>query len=291
MATKTKKATSPAADAGDLLAQLAGGVPVAAPKTAAKKGRPELQLPAHVEQQFKDYIPVKALADVIGSREEVLKSDLNAELMRLHIANFWKLRTLPTNPALKATNDDGTPDCEGMLVIQSRFMIEVPDLKPGQKPQDAIAALFTDMGLDSANATNLVNNELDFTPDIAVKINELLNGRKIESEWHPATDEEKALGKKISGWLMGTPTDPISPEERAMALRVSAKAAVKDGFLQRVCGYCRSEAELANVFKVIRPVIQNRGAKFGISDTPTRRTERLMEICKDTLGTAEEAKK
>lgn len=290
MATKkTTRSASPAADAGDLLAQLAGGVPAPTPK-AAKKGRPELQLPPAVEKQFKDYIPVKALADVIGSREEVLKSELNDELMRLYVSNFWRLRNQPTNPALKATNDAGEPDCEGMFVIQSRFMIEIPDLKPGEKAPDALIALFTDMGLDEEKATKLVTQELDFTPDIAVKLNELINGRKIDGEWHPATDEEKALGKKISGWLMGQPTDPPTPEERAMALRVSAKATVKDGFLNRVCGYCNSEADLANIFKVIKPVVQNRGAKFGISDTPTRRTERLLQVCEETLGTAEAQK-
>lgn len=283
--TTTKRTPKVKVDSASILSQLAGNAPVVATKVK-KTGRPELVLPEATEQQFRSYIPVKALADVVVAREKVLKGDLNNELMQLHVANFWRLRTLPANPALKGSNSDGTPDCEGLFVIQSRFMIEIPELQDGQTPQNALVGLFVNLGLDEEKATELVENELDFTPDISVRLNELLNGRKTDGQWQDATDAEKQLGKKISGWLMGQETDPLTPAEREKALKITAKAVVKDGFLQRVCTYCSSEEDLSNVFKVIRPVVQNRGAKFGISDTPTRRTDRLLEVCKDILGTS-----
>jgi hypothetical protein len=193
---------------------------------------------------------------------------------------MWVGKSQPTNPALKARNEAGQVDCEGIFIVQEKIKIQVPD---PSNPTESVIALLVKQGVSEAAARKLVESEIDFTPQIGLRsFNELATGHYEDRNFIEATDEEKSVAEKILQFV----TNELTEEEQAIVLRNDPKTVVRNGFLGRAVTYVGSEDELRSVFRVLVPVNYPKGAKFAVSDTPVGKTNRLIGKASEVLGTS-----
>lgn len=260
--------------ANDMLASLAGkGQRVETKKKTAE--RPVLDMDDEFKRLFADYAPTRVVADVMMAKADALKNEVNEAAMKAYIANLWRNKSQPKNPVLRTLNADGRVDCESMFVVQNRFTVQIPD------PDDAansIAQFLRDSHV--AKPDDLVNNELDVSPQVGLRpFNELVSGHYEDKDFVDATPEEKAVGEKLLQFVMS-----LSDDEKALVLRTTPKVKVKPGFFERVTSYCGTREELEKVMAIFKPVVQNKNAKFGMSDTPVDRINRLLNKASEVLG-------
>ena len=260
--------------ANDMLASLAGkGQKVVTKKKSAE--RPVLDMDAEFKQLFADYAPTRVVADVMMAKAEALKAEVNEAAMKAWVANLWRNKSQPKNPVLRTTNEDGRVDCESMFVVQNRFSVQIPD------PDDAansIAQFLRDS--EVAKPDDLVENELDVSPQVGLRpFNELVSGHYEDKEFVDSSPEEKAVGEKLLKFVMS-----LDDDEKELVLRTTPKIKVKPGFFERVTSYCGTREELEKVMAIFKPVVQNKNAKFGMSDTPVDRINRLLNKASEVLG-------
>jgi len=269
------------ASAADLLAGLSGKAPTKKPAAAKAKERPVLALSDEVKALYAEYAPAKELWDVLDARLKSLKGELNPELFTAWVALMWQKKTLPSNPNIEVKNENDVLDCKGMFIVQERIKVQIPD---NNDPTGSVVELLVKSGVGQAEAEELVNEEIDFTPQTGLRpFNELVSGHyEAEREFVEATAAEQAVGQKLLEFV----TNNLSPEEQALVLLNTPKTVVKKGFLTRVCKYAHTQEQLAAILQVLVPVVQNKGAKFGVSDTPVTKTQRLVEYTGTIIGAA-----
>jgi hypothetical protein len=263
--------------AADMLAALSGKAKPAA-KKADKKDRPVMALSPDGQDLYRRFVPAKQLLDVAKAEVDAVTGELNIELQESWQATLWANKSLPTNPAIEVFDENQRLDCSGMYVVQERFKLQIPD---NDNPTESVTKLLVDLGVDSNKAEQLVENEVDFTPQTGLRpFGELVNGHyDSERQFVESSAAEKAVGQKILEFVMSLSTD-----EQALVLQNTPKTVVKKGFLQRVAGYANNQGQLASIFKVFIPVVQNRSAKFAVSDSQLERANRLVEYAKQLLG-------
>lgn len=282
------KAMPGAKKGGDLASQfaaLAGGAAKTKPKKT-KKQRPTLELDAETAHLFREWVPANVLFNHFKSHEEVTKAAVKDGAFNRWVTMMWEHQKQPANPALKAGNDQGQPDVEGMMVIQTKFKIAVAN------DVEAVEALVA-QGIREGDAQKLVDAELDFTPRMSlVSFNELIYGHKGDNGYVEATAQEQAIANKMLKLLGMLPLDegeevePLTEGEINRVQKLDNNVVVKDGFLDRVTSYVHSKDQLAAVFRVIQPVIALKGAKFAISDALNDKNQRLLEEAAGILGMA-----
>ena len=256
--------------AADMLAGLAGKPTAPAP---VKKGkdRPVINLTGVAADVFSRFAPAKQLADIFTAVVDSLKGELTSELFDFWVSNLWKNKTLPENPSVRATSAKGDV-CEEMFVVQERWKLQIPN---HEDPAGSVKELLVEKGLDTTKAAQLVLNEIDFQPQVSIKpFNDLVEG----------TAEEQAVSQKLLQFV----TTQLSAEEQSLILQRQPKAEVRKGVLERICQYANNEDQLASIFEVLVPVVQNKGAKFAITATPVERTNRLLEEAQLILGNTDE---
>lgn len=264
-----------------LLAGLASKAKTA-PKKEAKKERPVLPLDSDVADIYAQFAPAKQLFDILDSRVEALKADLNPELFKAWVRIYWKNKSVPANPAIEV-EVDGKLDCEGMYIVAERMKVQIPN---NEDPAGSVTELLVSSGLERADAERLVENEVDFTPQLSLRpFNELVSGHYESKQFVEASAAEQSVGQKLLEFVQNN----LTPEEQELVLLNVPKTVVKKGFLTRAVSYVHSEEQLAKVFKVFSPVPSNKGAKFGVSDTPPVRIERLLDYANELLGLAPES--
>jgi hypothetical protein len=269
------------APAADLLSQLTGNAPAKA--KPATKARPTLDLTPEVEEVFRDHVAGKVLYDHFEAHHENKKAELKSLIFPLWIDKVWAIKGKPTNPTLKTTKEvDGkqVPDCEGMYVIQEKFKVGFSSVEEGVQ-----LLMDLEVGFDADTLTQMIQNEIDFSPSVSIHFNKLQNGEYVEKEWVESTAEQKAVAQKALQLLLSIPgTEPLTDEEKAMLIDQKPKTTVKKDFLSRVAGYCKTRDQVAAIFKVITPVEMARGGKFGISDPMNERNTRLISEAGKILG-------
>ena len=291
---KTKKQTAaktqiPAADrtegtglsAADMLSSLAGKASKSKKKSGA--ARPELSLSAEAQEAFREFAPAKELADHFKGYFEQTKGEFNELAWKEFIAFMWSAKTQPKNPSIsvKGSADGGgdpnKPDCTGQFVVVAKFKVQA------EAAEEAVQIL-VDQGLAQDDAERLVDEELNFTPMLSVRnFNHLVDGRRGDGGWIEATEDEKAVAKKLMGILQ---SDEFSDEERELLITNQPNIEIKDGFLQRACSYAHSEEQLGAVLDVIKPQVQNRQVKFAVSDSIDGGNTRKIEEAAKILGVA-----
>lgn len=267
-----------AKSAADLLAGLASKGTTQKKATATKE-RLIMTISETGEDLYRRFAPAKQLLDVVEAEVEAVKGELNVELFDSWTQLCWDHKNQPANPAIQVRNADGKIDCEGMFVVTERISVQIPD---PANPAESVATLLVEMGVDKAKAESLVNSEVSFTPVLSLRpFMELIEGHYgKDRQFVEATPTEKAVGEKILKLL----TENLDDDEKALVLVNVPKTVVKKGFLQRVATYANAKSQLASIFKVFVPVVQNRNAKFAVSDTPVEQTNRLVSFAKKLLG-------
>jgi len=282
MATKAKKTEAKSGVTGKIQipsavrsgASALAGLTSSAKKSAVSEGktkksdRPVLNISEGV---LEEWALCTELASHFETQAENAKSSFKDEAFEEYVAMMWDQKTQPKNPVAKS-DKEGKADCEGQFIIQERYSI-------GGGTADELIVLLVDQNVNDSDARNLVKNELNFQPSVNLNLDQLLVGHYDGKEFIPATDEEQAVGQKIIDLLMNN----LSDEERDLAIDETPRKKVKDGFLARVHQYAHSKEQLAGVFNVITPIKQAKGAKFGISDSPDRKSKRLLEKAAEIL--------
>lgn len=300
MATKTKKpaetTTAPAAipsmvrdpapapaakkaSPADLLKLMAGSKP-ATPKPASKS-RPEVKLTPEATVTMRNFAPAKELFDHFESHLDNLKAEVKELVFPLYVDTMWSQKSQPANPAIKVSREsDGKPDIESVYIVQEKYKVNADS-------EDTAIKLLVDLGVPPTDAARLVSNELDFSPYVGIRLEEMVRGHKAGDGWIDASDAEQALATKIMQWYNGDKTvEPPTQAERELGLEIKPNCRVKSGFLERVAGYAQTKDQLSAIFKVITPVAFAKGGKFGISDSLDEKNTRLLQEAAKILGTS-----
>lgn len=244
-------------------------------KKADKVERPVVDCPAAVHKPFYRFIGAKAIAEIVESRVEVEKAAVCEVMLDAYTETLFNTRCQPQNPAI-ALDKDGRPDCKGIFQVKQQYKF---NLKEGnEEVKERMVASLCEAGMDKGRAENLVKNEVDCTPETALRpFNELVEGHYVDKQFVAASADEKAVAEKLIAFVLGKPSSPLTPAERDLVLVKRDRIKVKDGFLERVVVYCTTIAELKAVFKVIVPTNFVSHTKFAISDTPEAKNQRMLD--------------
>lgn len=261
---------------------------------APKQDRPTVDVPDSVLDSFKRLVGAKTVYEVAKSRLEVEGDLVNEEMLDLFAATVYRNGSVPANPKLQTELPDGRPDMSGIFQVQNRFKMNIPNDVNGNTdiPVRVLFALESG-GMATDAAQKLIDAEIDGSPVVRLRpFGELVDGH-YEGEgknktFVESTAEEKAIGQKLLEFVTGAASAPLTEDERAIAVRIEERIKVKEGFMQRLKGYCNSEDVVKCVLKVITPTHFVSHMKLGISDTPEQRQNRLKAIAAEIVGKIEE---
>lgn len=266
----------------DMLSELMETKPVVQKST--KKVRPTLDLTKEEREAFKDWATAKSLNDLTSTRELNLKEALKDDLLDHYIGVLWEQKAQPTNPALVAENK-GQVDCEGIFIIQDRYRINMPQVNADESPASVLLRTLVENGLSQDQAKTMIENEIDMQPQISLRsFRDLTEGSYVNKEWVPASDAEKEVGRKILAFVTGREVTPLTAAERALVVLNEPKTIVKKGFLERVCIYCSSKLQLANILKIIKPQESLKLNSFGQADSLEGRKQRMLALSEEILN-------
>jgi len=297
----TKKASS-----ADLAKQLYGKLTAgrkAEPKktTVDKSKRPSVILTPQEELVFRRFTAAYSVAKEVDARRDNEKALFNASCLNKWVEDLWRTKHRPPTQFV-AVDHDGKPDMSANFIVSDRYTFNMPEVRDDETLDEAFTRKFVDLLVASdmdkndaeAAAVALVNNELDLAQRPNIDLFYWLVGHyEGEGEnrvFKDATDEEKALGVKVLTNLQAQSGkfEPLTAAEYDKLIEMKNHIDVKKGFLQRVCSYVKTLNQLQAVFTVIRPIVWPGQVKFGISDTPKRRNERMWLEAKDILGVGNE---
>jgi hypothetical protein len=246
--------------------------------------RPTMPVPPAALAAFVRLVPALRILKIAEARKEIEEGIISDEMMMEYSNILWNLGSRPTNPRLQVKKADGRPDLSGLFQVQEKWKLEY---EKGEAPAAVrIAAALVRAGFSQIVADTIVKNEISTQPltTLSKPLNELAVG----------TDLEKSAAEKLIGLAFGERVEPLTAQERAVALKKVENVEVKDGILQRIKQYCSNAQQLRMLFRVIKPVHFVSHAKYGESDTEEERTQRLateaLELVKGTKVPEKEKK-
>lgn len=257
--------------------------------TAAKANEWAIDLTPEAEEVAREWIGARALLDPIKTREENTKAEFSEYAVRKVTERIFQTKGKVSNPRVHLLNN-GRPDHRFLFMFQNRFKLHLPVVLEGQDHREVFIKVFVDAGLHPQSAANLVDTELDLTPQISIRSpKDLMVGHYGEKrEFVPATAEEKELGQKLLNllfWDGSTPAPAAFTDDERNVLMVNEDSVkVKAGFLDRVAGYCQTVDQLAAVFKIIEPTAYPSHYHFAEHDNDERKLERKLEVCREVVG-------
>jgi hypothetical protein len=247
-----------------------------------KSNRPVMPIPTDVVETFIRFAGAKSVFDVAEARKDAEANVLNESLFNAWTDDLFKQGNQPPNPDLKTAKDDGHTDISAKFQVQKRFKLNI---LPGDgNINERLALSLGFSGVSKAVAQKLITEEIDLTPQTVIRpFNELLYGHYENKVFVESSEKEKAIALKLLKFAM----ENLTEEERNIAIKKEESVKVKEGFFQRVTGYIKNIGQLRGIFKIIVPVYYTSHIKFGVSDTPDERINRLTEECRKMLGREE----
>lgn len=264
------------------LAKLTQSAKKASPQ---KSNRPTVDVPAFILPSFKELAYAKSIYDVAGARKDAEAVVVCDAMLEAYAETLFKQGFVPANPTLMVL-EDGKPDISGIFQVQHRFKINIPkDVDGDTDVEKRFVAAFVAIGMDSASAKKIFDNEIDGRPVVMLRpFSELVNGHYEDKSFVESTQQEKDIGEKLLRFVFGEKPDPLTDQEKDLAVFQQENIKVKDGFLQRLRLYCDTLDQLKGVLRVISPVHYVSHIKVGISDTPERLNERLAAKSSEFFG-------
>lgn len=255
--------------AEDLLA----GINAVATKVSktVKPTHPTMELAEDSKAALKEWVPAKILADHFATNLEIVVSNVNRNCFAQWIKNMFASKTKPANPVMKI-DKDGKPDMEAMYIVTKKIKTQFKNTAEFEQQLRVMG--FSDEKIQS------ILSEFDFTALTTVRFNELIKGHKEGDGWAEPTEAEKNVATKILKLLK----DNLTSEEIALAVQSEENCRVKDGFLERVVGYCDTEEQLQKLMEIATPVKYPSKGKFGLSDDLVTKNNRLLEAAGKVLG-------
>jgi len=269
----------------DLAAQLAGKGK--AKPSKAKKDRLTLDsgsLPDDVCEIISQYCESKTVFDLIDGPYNSIKKEAKDAVMPVFLDKWFEGQSLPQNPALQINNDKGKADHTCMFTLTEKFYPQI-DLDSDDDPATVALETLCDSGMKRENAERFIEAEMDFAPVQGMEsFNHLSKGKKRGKEWIEATEAEKAVATKMLKFVLGHEVEPLTEEERELAVFVEPNVAIKGGVFQRLHTYANTKEDLGAMLDLINPVYYLKAAKFGVSDSPQDRNKRLIGVVADMVG-------
>lgn len=265
-----------------------------ATKTVKEKDRPTIDLPDEIVDLLKEYAPLKQIFDLVDKRNKREKKAINAAIWPLYVKALWQKKSQPKNPGIEIKGENGKVDITAMFQVNtgSKIKINMPSCSEDQEPDEVFVEALVDAGLEEQDAINLVQKEIDFTPQWSVDFTALLTSKN---------DKEREAAEKLFTHLQGEdaegnsiPSDTplvFTPEELNYLqchingrCKFQARLTDGDNFLDRVCDYAHSAEQLETILAFITPEFFINRTKFGVSDDPATCNERLIEMAATMLG-------
>ena len=253
---------------------------------------------ANLENAVVRLIEAGYVADMLKPVLESRKSLVGEKLLELYINKMWETKQQPDNPRIVIRKKGSeTRDMAFMFLVKFRkdaLKKDLPSIDVDEEneeevptPHELLANLLLEsVGLSEANIkkiTDTVSGEFQIVEDIdliapfnvlyysdnpvhksaATKLLTYLNSpiqkgkKKIELE--PFTDKEKEVVSKTQSLVM------------------------KEGFLQRVVGYCDTIDQLRDLLKFVKVSLVCQNFEYSIGDEPTERNKRLEKAVQEML--------
>lgn len=253
---------------------------------------------ANLENAVVRLIEAGYVADMLKPVLESRKSLVGEKLLELYINKMWETKQQPDNPRIVIRKKGSeTRDMAFMFLVKFRkdaLKKDLPSIDVDEEneeevptPHELLANLLLEsVGLSEANIkkiTDPVSGEFQIVEDIdliapfnvlyysdnpvhksaATKLLTYLNSpiqkgkKKIELE--PFTDKEKEVVSKTQSLVM------------------------KEGFLQRVVGYCDTIDQLRDLLKFVKVSLVCQNFEYSIGDEPTERNKRLEKAVQEML--------
>ena len=258
------------------------------PQPKGKQDRWEMVLSPEMNAVAKNWVEAKTVYDSVLSRLENTKAQLSEYAEGQMIDKIFENKSRPSNPQIVINDSDGKVDHQFIFIFQDKFKVEFKKMPENADPVDFFKGLFVSLGLSQSNASDLVNNELDFNPVTGIRgLSELLDGHYgAGREWFESSLEEKTAGAKLSALLMWDGTthiEALTPQEKATVVKTDPGVVVKTDFYARVASYCETAEQLSAVFAVIKPIAYPSHVKFAIGDSDVKRTQRKISAASDIM--------
>ena len=271
----------------DLLARFSSKAIPKAKKTGGKV-RPVLTLTKELEEQFRNYGPVKELYDVIEARNSREKSDLNSSLFDLWIDKFWETKSVPTNPSVEGRDESGNIDTTGLFQVQNKFKVaQVSSNDEDETAEDVFLQMLVDLGLGVDEAATIVAEELCFIPRWNLAFTELIAGQDRTQD---EEDGASVLFLAIQDLESDEPIHLSKEQKEALNNHINSTAKVgvelvdKAGFLSRCCNYCNTKDQLIGLLSVITPVFYIKNVKCGVGKSLPEKNNELIVAAASILG-------
>ena len=289
MAKKAKSASVTTESVTNTLESLVASLPVANPVSKGKAVKWQIPLDPDGEMVFVNWLSAKVVSEPVLQRLENSKDILNQICISEFCERFFQARSRPSNPQLQISKN-GNVDHTASWLFTDKFKVKLPEVQEGLDPKKVYITAFTDISLHPSDAENLVNNELILNPVIGVRpITELLTGHYGSNrEFVPANEIEKSAGKKLAAFLSGSgkiTLEGLTNDEKLALIQRDSGVSIRNGFLERVCSYCKSSEQLVAIFTLIQPVVYPSYAKFAINDNPVEQGNRKIAAAAEILGT------
>ena len=285
MATKT------APSLNDLFAKADKQVK-SAPKqaTTPSSDRPILVLSDDIMEEFETFIGYQSVAAKIETQRDNQKELVKEGCFDAYTEYVWNRKsTPPKNPKVEV-KEGGKVRHSAIFQVQGRFKVdvEIGEIADDQSPEDVVVAAIREVtNLSEQDVIELVNNEIDFTPDRGFK--------GFTQIFQDGTDEEKASLIKLMTYVMSdgsdktgkSTVDAFTMEDRQNLMYNTAKATVIDPkkFMDRLPNYVSSLEQLRAVLMVIKPThVYPSHIAFMKGSTVSDQTQALQYVATEMLG-------
>jgi len=252
----------------------------------------------------KDLISSAAVAEVIDPIVKQKKAVVGNKLFDRWTQAMWDEKKLQSNPRIVVQKDSTVVrDMSFLFMVKFRTnalasFIPKPDEIPEDETAESIVinALTSDLvGLSQETAEKLVAEEGDEGEgDAEFIIESQLNlSKSFDKLYYSSNETESGFAKKLLGYLNAEPAKgrknvsvpPVTDEERAI-LRTDSLLKIKDGFMERVCGYCETVEQLRNLLRFVKITIVCQNFEFAIGEEPEKRSARMEQSVKKFLTVA-----
>lgn len=229
---------------------------------------------------FRTWAAACVAEEVIGKRKAEAYAALERNFLDEVAKQLYAKRRLPGTLRVECESNEQM-DHLATFVFEGTFRLDVSGSK------ELLSRLKIVLGDNEGQ--RLFDNEVDTTPlTILRPFDELLRGHFEGTRFVPATAQEQQIATKLVSFLQGQPTTALTDVERELALVHQPQMKVKPDFLDRAATYCKSVTDLQALLQIIVP-IRLKSAKFGISDTPKERNDRIVQVVIDVLGESDDS--
>lgn len=265
-----------------LLSLLAKKGTKAEPAKPAKKARRAMILDAEAQSQFLRVAKAKSLLDMFDSFLKVERPVLDEQFQARFVSTYWAAAFLPENPRVEVL-DQGRPVCTGLYSLVKKFHIDALEPEDGEEPADAMIRILVDIiQMDPQKATALVETELDFTPSLTIPLTEMT----LSADEETATAANK-LGQFLAGEIKLLRTSDGNFCS-LLVVKADCKVLEKDGFMDRLPGYCETEEQLKHLLRIVfRPEWHLKSVEVYKGDK-AKRDEVLHDMCDEVIAFADQ---